>query len=170
MRSETPESSLLPRHSAYHQNVTLGRIDSGSYQRSNSILQEFPPSLPAEPRGHGGLWREVRRRVVVWRSALRAELELAPSGLNKGLSVCGFGFVGLIKIGIHRNVGVGGRICFTVFSTVAQSGQIDLNLNSRNHHYRFICNKTSGPSGGVSLETVGRERWFKAPEMQSEML
>lgn len=167
MRSETPESSLLPRHSAYHQNVTLGRIDSGSYQRSNSILQEFPPSLPAEPRG------QVRRRVFVWRSALPAELELALPGFNRGqikLSVCGFGFVGLIKIGINGNVGVGGRICFTVFSTVAQSGQIDLNLNSSDHHYRFICNKTSGPSGGVSLEAVGWERWFKALEMQSEML
>lgn len=53
-----PESALLPRHLAFHQNVTLGRIDSGSYQRSNSSLQEFLQVSLQSPAAKAA--REVR--------------------------------------------------------------------------------------------------------------
>lgn len=47
---ETPEGARLAARSPFHQNVTLGRIDSGSYQRSDSSLQGISPTLPARPR------------------------------------------------------------------------------------------------------------------------
>lgn len=111
---KTPESALLPRRSAFHQNVTLGRIDSGSYQRSNCSLQEFPQvslqslaavatcevscigvsSFVAEPCEPNLSWQ-----FLVWIKVF--------SIVQIKLSVCDLGFMALIKMsGVFNAVGL----------------------------------------------------------------